>query len=188
MERENNIIHDAEQCRENIEERILALAEGNIDDPAVIDELYLHMVNCSACRHLYEDYFIIGSDLHDGDDEHTLPHIGVILSEGGISLTSDIYAAGGERAQVMNGASESGVVDLSVPLENSSIEFRIIKKGRGVSIEVDNLKPDDKAYLISESGRRYSHPRNGTAVIDEVERGGYLLSINLRQFVVVEVT
>lgn len=177
-------ILDAPPCRDDMAERVMAFAEGLIENESERERVMAHMAECDSCRYLFEDYHVCEEAMAEtaAEDRRPMPSVAFALASGAVRPTSSPYLDAGARAHVLGDAG-AAVVDYRLPLPGSELPLRVIATDRGAKLEVRSADDSARYYLIGNRGYAVACVYDGVAVFERLGPGEYLLSENLKGFV-----
>lgn len=177
----------SQTCGAEMQEGVMALAEGAVDSERERLSLLAHLADCPSCRHLFEDFFLASGD-GDGRNaeagsEGAFDSIAVKIGRNGIiPLAGDMPVH--REAMVLAGG-ELPAAEYKAGLGSREILLRIVKGKETCSIEVENAGAAERMYLIGGADYRYAPAVDGTVLFERLGPGRYLLSRDLKSFLLI---
>jgi hypothetical protein len=179
----NNIISE-NTCSGNMDEKVIALASGEIENYEERLNILIHVLSCEWCRLLFEDTLLLLEDQGNNDRPHYSPVIELgIKGNRVIPLTAE----SAEYSAALLAGEEYESAEFTVKHNNEEITLRVLKSDEGVDFDLSIKEENAKFYLISNKGFNTAFQYDGIARFENIKPGRYALTRNLREFIFINI-
>lgn len=182
-------VHTHANCNDEIQEKVLGVADGTIHDEQTIDEVFHHLTECEYCRQLYEDYFlIVEQDTIDDtvkDDVFLLECKYNKDNNSFIPVTLNTYILQ-PQVQVL-AQSNVPVVEIEYPYKNNIIRLKIVYNNQTIDIAIYYPENGLKIYLLTGSRFDVATVTNNVASFSTVEPGTIVLLVEFKKVIKINV-
>ncbi len=184
MEKKLDRILNSTPCTTEKEMKILALAEGRVNDDKDKLELFRHMAGCDSCRYLYEDFFLAGSPEAENVHEDVPDRISLAVNENGYIPRSLSRHIPGQTAVLSRSPQKQ--IEFRSRMGSEDLQLRFIMGKKYSTLEIDSPGKGHRYYLIHGDDYELVETSGGTATFERISRGRYILSDNLKHFIFIE--
>ena len=172
-------------CGLKLENDIIALARGTLRDAARAEYLRKHFLECRFCREFYADCRLEEQEA-PGERKKTVPEIVLSVVEGMLRPLTGTQADFAP-AYTLSGNEDSSRCSFTLSRDDFPADLDVSKAGNEFAVELRSAS-GKTAYLIQGNEMRSEPVRGGAAVFDRVSAGRYIVSVDMRQFVSVDIS
>lgn len=172
-------------CPPETEEKVIALAAGEIKDYEERLNILTHVISCEWCKLLFEDTLLLISAHKNDNEANTLPFIKLGIKENRIiPLTAPVSP---EYSAAMLSEEKNESAEFRLNHDNKEITLCVIKSKDGLDFDLSANNKDAKFYLIGDNGFNTAFQYNNIARFENVKPGRYALTLNLKDFIFIEI-
>ncbi|HOM11113.1 MAG TPA: hypothetical protein PLV81_13295 [Spirochaetota bacterium] len=171
-------------CNDEMQEKVLGVADGTISDEKTIQEVLEHLSMCKECFALYDNYFLLMEhpELDEQIEDDILSLDFNIANNTFVPVTSSTHIIPPLVAVLAQ--PDVPAVEIEYPFKGSIIKIRIIY-GTNHNIDISIYCNNDgiKIYLLNGSRFDIATVSNGMAMFSSVEMGVILLLIDFKKVI-----
>ncbi|MDH7555015.1 MAG: zf-HC2 domain-containing protein [Spirochaetota bacterium] len=171
-------------CAKGMVEKVIAFAEGRLDEKEY-PEIYAHLAECNYCRYMLEDMDIIPE--YENYDKKQSPKICMKLDNDTIIPLNHENVINYNTASVLSSKGNESIVDYNITSFSNPTLLRAIAHKDTIVIEIHTNSNDVTYWLINNEKSVHTNVYNGVAIFENIEKGIYLLSENMKDFCVIEI-
>jgi len=178
-------IHTHNNCNDDMQQTVLGVADGTIQDETIIDEVFHHLTECKYCRQLYEDYFLVveKDDLDIEEDVFSFDLEYNNNSFNPITLHKHVVLP---QVQVLSQPNVP-VVEIEYPFKDSIIRLKIIYHNQTIDIGIYYPKNGLKIYLLTGSRFDVATVTSNMASFSSIEPGTIVLLVEFKKIIKINV-
>lgn len=181
---------NTEHCGEEIQDDVLALADGTLKDRKRHDEIVRHLVGCVSCRYLFEDYVEIHEELflEELPAEKKSPWLEIVISlaEKGVRAIESSLQIAVPGAEVLGGM-ESDVLEYEFAASSGEGKINIARAGEKLDVEVSLQNGPKRVYLLSEGDVKISAAEEGRAEFRNISGDMLIFTVDFREFIKISI-
>ncbi|MGB4269306.1 MAG: hypothetical protein WBK20_09005 [Spirochaetota bacterium] len=177
---------DISHCSQDMQEKVLGVADGTITNEKEIEEIFHHLTVCNGCRELYQDYFLIveNDDLQVEDDTVS---IDLHYNNGKFVPVSYTPLLAEQQVNVL-AEEKVPVVEIEYPYNNQIIRIRILYSNGTIDIAIYSPSNGIKIYLLTGSAFNVATIQNNSATFSSITPGMIVLLFDFKKIVKINVT
>jgi len=180
----NNIPENS--CSLDMDEKIIALAAGEINKYEERISILIHILSCECCRLLFEDSILLQQIDEDNYSIGSLPLIQLKI-KGSRVIPSTTSASHTDRAPLLSIEGDESA-EFRINHNNEEITLRVLRAEDGVDFDLSANDKEAKFYLIGGDGFNTAFQYNSIARFENIKPGKYALTINLKEFIFIDIT
>lgn len=175
-----------ESCNDTLEQLVLGLVDGTLQDEDKREQAREHIGLCDHCRDLVADYHLAEEALEEVREQKSLPHIEADFLSGRLQAGSHCQPV--EGAAVMDG---HGSEALESRLAGDAGTFTLVmmpeKESITLSLE-ETETPIGQVTITGAEGTRSHLPDGGRVLVRGLKPGTYMISVNGRALATLNLT
>lgn len=172
-------------CNDAMQDLVLGVADGTIQDEKTMDEVFHHLVECSYCRKLYENYFeVVAFDMPYEDDTFVID-----IAYNNNTFTPLVHSPFVVQPQVhVLDTQKPPVVEIEYPYKNEKITIKIIYTTKSIDIAIYSPINGTRVYLLTGSQFDVATITNNMANFSSIEPGTIVLLFDFTKTVKINIT
>jgi hypothetical protein len=176
----------ANDCSDEMQDLVLGVADGTIQDEKTIDKVFHHLVECSYCQKLYEDFFeAIANDDTPFEDDTFKVNIAYNNNTLEPLVLSPFIVQ--PRVHVLD-TQKPPVVEIEYPYKNDKIMIKIIYNNKAIDITIFSPINGTRVYLLTGSQFDVATITNNVANFSSIEPGTIVLLFDFKKTVKINIT
>jgi hypothetical protein len=175
-----------ESCNDTLEQLVLGLVDGTLQDEDKREQAREHIGLCDHCRDLVADYHLAEEALEEVQEQGPLPFIEAYFHAG--RLQAGALCQPVEGAAVMDGHG-SDALESKVEGESGAFTLVMLPEKNGITLSLEETDTPIRQVTITGSGGTRSHlPDNGRVLVRNLNPGTYMISVNGRSLASLKLT